>query len=117
MYFTGHICLPQDLPSPEKSTACMVQNIGAESSHDLWLCKGTTDGQSVAAQVKELRDAGAEKIFRETASGAKSDRAELRSALAVLDADDVLLVTRLDRLVRSTRDLLNTLYPSGVGRG
>jgi len=41
----------------------------------------STDGQSVAAQVKELRDAGAEKFFRETASGAKSDRAELRSAL------------------------------------
>jgi DNA invertase Pin-like site-specific DNA recombinase len=69
----------------------------------------STDGQSVAAQIKELRDAGAENIFRETASGAKSDRAELRRALAVLDADDVLLVTRLDRLARSTRDLLNTL--------
>lgn len=69
----------------------------------------STDGQSVAAQVKELRDAGAEKIFRETASGAKTDRVQLRRALAVLDADDVLLVTRLDRLARSTRDLLNTL--------
>ncbi len=69
----------------------------------------STDGQSVAAQVKDLRDAGAEKTFRETTSGAKSDRAELRRALAVLDADDVLLVTRLDRLARSTRDLLNTL--------
>ncbi len=69
----------------------------------------STDGQSVAAQIKELRDAGAEKIFREPASGAKSDRAELRRALAVLDGDDVFLVTRLDRLARSTRDLLNTL--------
>ncbi len=69
----------------------------------------STDGQSAAAQERELRDAGAERIFRETASGAKSDRAELRRALAVLDADDVLLVTRLDRLARSTRDLLNTL--------
>ena len=69
----------------------------------------STDGQSVAAQIKELRDAGAEKIFRETASGAKNDRAQLRRALAALAADDVLLVTRLDRLARSTRDLLNTL--------
>ena len=69
----------------------------------------STDGQSVAAQIKQLRAAGAEKIFRETASGAKSDRAQLRRALAVLDADDVLLVTRLDRLARSTRDLLNML--------
>ena len=69
----------------------------------------STDGQSVAAQVKELRAAGAEKVFRETASGAKTDRAQLRRALGKLDADDVLLVTRLDRLARSTRDLLNTL--------
>ena len=45
----------------------------------------STDGQSVDAQVKQLRDAGAEKVFRETASGAKSDRAQLRRALAALD--------------------------------
>jgi DNA invertase Pin-like site-specific DNA recombinase len=69
----------------------------------------STDGQSTAAQIKELRDAGAETIFRETASGGKTDRAQLRRALAKLDTDDVLLVTRLDRLARSTRDLLNTL--------
>jgi hypothetical protein len=43
------------------------------------------------------------------ASGAKTDRAQLRKAFAALDAGDVLMVTRLDRLARSTRDLLNTL--------
>jgi DNA invertase Pin-like site-specific DNA recombinase len=48
-------------------------------------------------------------VFRETASGAKTDRAQLRKALAGLEAGDVLVVTRLDRLARSTRDLLNTL--------
>jgi DNA invertase Pin-like site-specific DNA recombinase len=48
-------------------------------------------------------------MFREVASGAKTDRAQLRRLLASLDAGDVLLVTRLDRLARSTRDLLNTL--------
>jgi hypothetical protein len=41
----------------------------------------STDGQSVDAQVKQLRDAGAEKVFRETASGARSDRAQLRRAI------------------------------------
>jgi DNA invertase Pin-like site-specific DNA recombinase len=41
----------------------------------------STDGQSVAAQVKELRAAGTEKIFRETASGAKTDRLQLRPRL------------------------------------
>ena len=70
----------------------------------------STDGQSVDAQVKQLRAAvGAAKIFKETASGAKTDRAQLRRALKQIDKGDVLLVTRLDRLARSTRDLLNTL--------
>jgi DNA invertase Pin-like site-specific DNA recombinase len=62
------------------------------------------------------RSAGAEKVFRETASGAKSDRAQLRRVLAELDKGDVLTVTRLDRLARSTRDLLNTLAAI-TGRG
>jgi DNA invertase Pin-like site-specific DNA recombinase len=48
-------------------------------------------------------------VFREIASGAKTDRAQLRRALAKLQEGDVLVVTRLDRLARSTRDLLNTL--------
>ena len=69
----------------------------------------STDGQSVAAQVAALNAAGAGKVFREVASGAKTDRAQLRKAIAALGAGDVLMVTRLDRLARSTRDLLNTL--------
>jgi DNA invertase Pin-like site-specific DNA recombinase len=69
----------------------------------------STDGQSVEAQIAALTAAGAEKIFREVASGATTDRAQLRRLLDQLDAGDVLTVTRLDRLARSTRDLLNTL--------
>jgi DNA invertase Pin-like site-specific DNA recombinase len=69
----------------------------------------STDGQSVNAQVEALHAAGAEKVTRETASGAKSDRSGLRRALDSLGEGDVLLVTRLDRLARSTRDLLNIL--------
>jgi DNA invertase Pin-like site-specific DNA recombinase len=69
----------------------------------------STDGQSVDAQVRQLTKAGCKKVFRETASGAKTDRAQLAKALAALEADDVLMVTRLDRLARSTRGLLNTL--------
>jgi len=68
-----------------------------------------TDGQSVAAQVAALRKHGAGKVFREVASGAKTERTQLRRMLDQLDAGDVLMVTRLDRLARSTRDLLNTL--------
>jgi DNA invertase Pin-like site-specific DNA recombinase len=69
----------------------------------------STDGQSVDAQVRQLTKAGCKKVFREVASGAKTDRAQLRRLLDELEADDVLTVTRLDRLARSTRDLLNTL--------
>ena len=68
-----------------------------------------TDGQSVEAQVVALTAAGAVNVYREIASGAKTDRAKLRQVLARLAAGDVLMVTRLDRLARSTRDLLNTL--------
>ena len=78
----------------------------------------STDGQSLDAQVRQLRAAGAEEVFRETASGARSDRARLRRALGQLDKSDVLMVTRLDRLARSTRDLLNTLAAiTGKGAG
>jgi DNA invertase Pin-like site-specific DNA recombinase len=69
----------------------------------------STDGRSVDAQVKQLRAAGAEKVLKETASGAQTNRAQLARVLAQLDKGDVLTVTRLDRLARSTRDLLNTL--------
>jgi DNA invertase Pin-like site-specific DNA recombinase len=46
-------------------------------------------------------------------SGAKTDRAELAKALKRLNPGNVLMVTRLDRLARSTRDLLNTLATIG----
>ena len=65
----------------------------------------STDGQSVDAQVRQLAPRRCEKVFREVASGAKTDRAQLRRVLDQLDAGDVLMVTRLDRLARSTRDL------------
>jgi DNA invertase Pin-like site-specific DNA recombinase len=69
----------------------------------------STDGQSVDAQARQLTKAGCKKVFREVASGAKTNRAQLRKLLAGIEAGDVLMVTRLDRLARSTRDLQNTL--------
>jgi DNA invertase Pin-like site-specific DNA recombinase len=73
----------------------------------------STHGQSVAAQVATLTAAGATKVFREIASGARTERKQLRRVLDHLGAGDVLMVTRLDRLARSTRDLLNTLAAIG----
>jgi len=69
----------------------------------------STDGQSVDAQVRQLKKAGCKKVFPEVASGARTDREQLRRLLDGLAPGDVLTVTRLDRLARSTRDLLNTL--------
>jgi DNA invertase Pin-like site-specific DNA recombinase len=69
----------------------------------------STDGQSLASQDAELRSAGCAKVYGEKISGARSDRPELAKLLKRLDTGDVLVVTRLDRLARSTRDLLNIL--------
>ena len=69
----------------------------------------STDGQTLDAQQTALKSAGAIRVFSEKQSGIKTDRAALAKAIAVLETKDVLLVTKLDRLARSTRDLLNTL--------
>jgi DNA invertase Pin-like site-specific DNA recombinase len=69
----------------------------------------STNGQDVAAQVAELRSEGCAKIYREKVSGAKTARPELAKLLRAIEPGDVLVVTRLDRLARSTRDLLNVL--------
>ena len=65
--------------------------------------------ESVDAQARQLTKAGCRKVFRDVhVSGAKTDRAQLRRVIETLEPGDVLMVTRLDRLARSTRDLLNT---------
>jgi DNA invertase Pin-like site-specific DNA recombinase len=70
----------------------------------------STDGQTLAAQQAQLAKAGCAKVYSETRSGASTlNRKALAQALRTLQAGDVLVVTRLDRLARSTRDLLNTL--------
>jgi DNA invertase Pin-like site-specific DNA recombinase len=73
----------------------------------------STRDQDLAGQIAELQAAGCGNIFKEKASGAKTDRPELAKAIRRLDAGDVLIVTRLDRLARSTRDLLNILDAVG----
>jgi len=73
----------------------------------------STEGQTLESQLEHLNQADCDKIYSETASGAKTDRRELRRCLAALRSGDVLVVTRLDRLARSTRDLLNVLAEIG----
>jgi DNA invertase Pin-like site-specific DNA recombinase len=69
----------------------------------------STNGQDLAAQIAELQAAGCAKVYSEKLSGALSDWPELAKLMRRLQPGDVLMVTRLDRLARSTRDLLNLL--------
>jgi DNA invertase Pin-like site-specific DNA recombinase len=69
----------------------------------------STRDQDLSLQLSELTAAGCAKVFKENASGARSDRPELAKVISRLEPGDVLVVTRLDRLARSTRDLLNVL--------
>jgi DNA invertase Pin-like site-specific DNA recombinase len=66
----------------------------------------STTGQSLDSQIQQLRNNGCSQIFQEKISGAKSDRPELARLLKSLQPGDTLTVTRLDRLARSTADLL-----------
>ena len=61
------------------------------------------------AQQASLKAAGADKVYAEKVSGVVTDRRELAKAIASLTCGDVLIVTKLDRLARPTRDLLNTI--------
>jgi DNA invertase Pin-like site-specific DNA recombinase len=76
-------------------------------------CRVSTDKQTLDSQIAELKAAGATRMFTEKESGARSNRPQLRKAIAALGTGDTLIVTRLDRLARSTRDLLNVLHEVG----
>jgi DNA invertase Pin-like site-specific DNA recombinase len=67
--------------------------------------------QDHAAQVEALRAAGCERIFMEKASGkSTSGRREFDKLMRALAAGDTVVVTKLDRLARSSRDLANILH-------
>ncbi len=78
----------------------------------------STDDQNLALQRNALREAGCRRFYEEKLSGARRDRPELTRLLDQVRDDDVLVVTRLDRLARSTRDLLDVaerLREAGAG--
>jgi DNA invertase Pin-like site-specific DNA recombinase len=82
---------------------------GAKNMTVYGYARVSTDGQSLASQDAQLHAAGCAKVYAEKISGARSNRPELAKVLKRLDTGDLLIVTRLDRLARSTRDLLNIL--------
>lgn len=78
----------------------------------------STRDQNPASQIDALKAAGCDRVFLEKASGANRDRPELKAALDYLRAGDTLVVWKLDRLARSTRQLVETaedLAKRGIG--
>lgn len=65
----------------------------------------STYGQTLAAQLDQLRAVGCTQIYREKVTGARPDRRELLRLLRAIRPGDVVTVTRIDRLARSTFDL------------
>jgi DNA invertase Pin-like site-specific DNA recombinase len=70
----------------------------------------STRDQDLTIQREALTAAGCSKIYAEKISGAKWDRPQLARLVKALEPGDILIVTRLDRLARSTRDLLNLVH-------
>jgi DNA invertase Pin-like site-specific DNA recombinase len=69
----------------------------------------STLGQSLTGQVEALKAAGATLVYREKVSGVRADRPQLAKLMGSLKAGDIVLVTKLDRLGRSTRELLDLI--------
>jgi len=81
-------------------------------------CRVRTDDQDLSLQRAALRKAGCRRLYEEKISGARRNRPELARLLDNVRDDDVVVVTRLDRLARSTRDLLDVaeqLRDTGAG--
>jgi DNA invertase Pin-like site-specific DNA recombinase len=101
-------CMPPPSSICRFNTGCFMIAVGYPMAIFGYARVSTRD-QDLAGQVAELTAAGCAKVYREKVSGAKTDRAELAKVIGRLESGDVLVVTRLDRLARSTRDLLNVI--------
>jgi predicted site-specific integrase-resolvase len=71
----------------------------------------STYGQTLDARLEQLKAAGCAKTYRKKASGAKAERRELQQMLKDLSPGDVVTVTRIDRLTRSTFDQFSIVKP------
>ncbi|CVF63927.1 resolvase [Pseudomonas lundensis] len=84
-----------------------MKNKSAAAAGLLGYARVSTDDQDLTNQRAELHAAGCTKLFSEKITGTRRDRPELARMLDHLRPGDVVTVTRLDRLARSTRDLLD----------
>jgi DNA invertase Pin-like site-specific DNA recombinase len=73
----------------------------------------STQDQDLSGQIEALKTAGATTIYREKVSGIRADRPELAKLMAKIAPGDIVVVTKLDRLGRSTRELLDLIERIG----
>jgi DNA invertase Pin-like site-specific DNA recombinase len=81
----------------------------AENMAIVGYARVSSESQDYERRVDALKAAGAGKVFAEKVSGARADRPQLAKMMATLKPGDVVIVTKIDRLGRSTQDLLNLI--------
>ena len=85
-----------------------MRNVGLKTAI-IGYARVSTRDQNLTGQIEALKAAGAGTIYREKVSGARADRPQLTKLMAGLNAGDVVIVPKLDRLGRSTRELLDLI--------
>ena len=77
----------------------------------------STLDQKLENQIEQLKNAGAEKIVQEKLTGTTKQRPEFQDLLARLEVGDTLIVTKLDRFARNTKEaleIIQSLFEKGV---
>ena len=101
------VCAGQS--SPFNGRPCAFPGAGGGRATAIAYARVSTNGQDLDLQIEALKVAGCTKIYSEKISGAKSERPKLKRLLNEVDDGDIVTITRLDRLARSTLDLLHTI--------
>lgn len=77
----------------------------------------STADQNLEAQIKILKDAGVSKIYTDKATGKNVQREGLQALLSILETDDTLVITKLDRIARNVKEgiqLIDELTEKGI---
>ncbi len=93
-------------PNPINGLEFTQDVIGSHSrNRTIGYARVSTYGQTLDAQLEQLKAAGCVKVYREKATGVQVERQQLQRMLNPMAPGDVVTVTRIDRLARSTFDL------------